>query len=99
MLIKNSTDNLKDKLIWKWTKGAATTQPEFGDPTTTANYALCFYAGATPALLQQSTVPPGNNRWFPIGSKGYSTTTPPARRAASPRSSSRAVAPGRARRW
>ena len=52
VLIKNKADNGKDKLIWKWTKGAATTQTEFGDPTTTANYALCFYAGATPALLQ-----------------------------------------------
>ena len=25
LLIKNKTDDSKDKLVWKWTKGAATT--------------------------------------------------------------------------
>jgi len=69
VLIKNKADNGKDKLIWKWTKGAATTQVEFGDPTTTADYALCFYDG-TGALLQQANVPPGTD-WAPLGTKGY----------------------------
>ena len=71
VLIKNKADNTKDKLIWKWTKGAATTQSEFGDPTTTANYALCFYAGATPTLLQGASVPPAGGKWSTVGTKGY----------------------------
>jgi len=71
VLIKNKVgDDTKDKLIWKWTKGAATTQAEFGDPTTTADYALCFYAGATPTLLQQANVPPGSS-WAALSDKGY----------------------------
>jgi hypothetical protein len=33
----------KDRLQWKWTKGAATTLGELGDPTTSGDYALCLY--------------------------------------------------------
>jgi hypothetical protein len=70
VLIKNSADNSKDKVLWKWSKGADTTQPEFGNPTTTANYALCFYTGPSADLLKQISVPPGS-KWSPIGTKGY----------------------------
>lgn len=45
LLIKDNADNTKDKLIWKWIRGASTTEAEFGDPTTTRNYALCVYDG------------------------------------------------------
>jgi hypothetical protein len=77
VLIKNKADNGKDKLIWKWTKGAATTQAEFGDPTTAANYALCFYAGATPTLLTpQVTVPPAGGKWAALSTKGYKYKDP-----------------------
>jgi hypothetical protein len=54
VLIKNKADNGKDKLIWKWTKGALTTQAEFGDPTTTADYALCFYDGRAPCCSRRT---------------------------------------------
>jgi hypothetical protein len=79
VLIRNKTDNGKDKLIWKWTKGDATTQPEFGDPTTTADYALCFYDG-TGALLQQANVPPGAN-WALLGTRATSTVSSAAAQA------------------
>ena len=42
ILIKNKTDDSKDKLLWKWSKGADTLQSEFGDPTVAAEYALCY---------------------------------------------------------
>ncbi|MBX3024961.1 DUF11 domain-containing protein [bacterium] len=71
VLIKNKADDSRDKLIWKWSKGAATTQTELADPTATAGYALCIYAGATPALLESAQVPPGGGRWSPVGDKGY----------------------------
>jgi hypothetical protein len=29
--------------VWKWTKGTATTKPEFGDATTSDGYTLCMY--------------------------------------------------------
>lgn len=74
VLIKNKADNAKDKLVWKWTRGEATTQTELGDPLTTASYALCFYAGSTPTLIQSADVPPGGGLWSAIGTKGYKYT-------------------------
>ena len=71
LLIKNKSDDTKDKLTWKWIKGAATTVDDLKDPTTTANYALCIYAGSTNALVAQLDVPPSNTKWQPLGSKGF----------------------------
>ena len=37
----------RSRMVWKWSKGTATTKMEFGDPTTTDGYTLCLYdAGA-----------------------------------------------------
>lgn len=44
----------KDRLNWKYVKGAATTLADFGDSTTTTSYVLCVYdsaAAAQPLLL------------------------------------------------
>ncbi|MCK6553164.1 lactonase family protein [Candidatus Binatia bacterium] len=43
--IKNSTDNTKDTITWRWTNGQATTQAELGIPFMTRTYALCVYDG------------------------------------------------------
>lgn len=53
LLIKQK-GGTKDKLVWKWLKGQATSQAEFGDPLTSTDYALCIYAGTTSALLEES---------------------------------------------
>jgi hypothetical protein len=71
LLIKNKADNSKDKLIWKWLKGAATTTAEFADPTATADYALCIYAGTTDTLRAQVHIPPSNTKWKATGTKGF----------------------------
>ena len=76
LLIKNKADNTKDKLVWKWIKGDATTQVQFADPTTTASYALCFYAGATPTLIEGLSVPPAGGKWSAISTKGYKYKDP-----------------------
>jgi hypothetical protein len=76
VLIKNKADNAKDKLIWKWGKGALTTTAEFGDPTTTADYALCFYAGPGADLLQGLGVPANATKWAALGTKGYKYNDP-----------------------
>jgi hypothetical protein len=76
LLIKNKTDNGKDKLIWKWIKGAATTQTEFADPRATAEYALCIYAGTTDALVAQVHIPPSNTKWTALGTKGFKYLDP-----------------------
>lgn len=64
----NTSDDTKDKTIFKWIKGAATTQTEFSDPINTALYAVCVYEAG--ALSYSMVIPPGP-AWTPIGSKGF----------------------------
>jgi len=75
LLIKDKLDDNKDKLVWKWIKGANTLTSELADPTTTANYALCFYSGASQSLIASAEVAPGS-KWTPIGAKGYKYKDP-----------------------
>jgi len=53
----------KDRIVWKWLKGAATDVADFGDPTAATHYAVCLYAGTTPAVLGELTVFPDAARW------------------------------------
>ncbi len=70
-LMLNASDT-KDKLKWKFSGGPALGQGDFGDPTTSATYALCLYDdGALKAELQ---VGPSGTLWIPVGSKGYKYT-------------------------
>lgn len=41
--IDDRTPDAKDRLAWRFAKGAATTRAELGDPTTADDYALCVY--------------------------------------------------------
>jgi hypothetical protein len=75
LLLKNNATDSKDKLTWKWIKGAATTLADLKDPTTTADYALCIYAGTADTLIAQLNVPPGSN-WKALGTKGYKYNDP-----------------------
>lgn len=45
LLIRNKTPDKGDQILWKWTKGAATTKAELGDPLGSDDYALCVYDG------------------------------------------------------
>jgi cysteine-rich repeat protein len=72
MLIKqNASDHGKDKLLWKWIKGAQLSQMDLADPQDTTVYALCVYAGTANALIADAALPPGTSGWSPIGTKGY----------------------------
>ena len=59
LLLKDSPNSNADKLVWKWRKGQATL--DFGDPTTTTDYALCLYdeTSGVPALVMQERIPAG----------------------------------------
>ena len=71
LLLKNDTDDTKDKLIWKWIKGSnATAQTDFGVPTGTTETALCIYAGTTNTLISDPDVA-GGPGWAAISDKGY----------------------------
>lgn len=69
-IVKDKTPDSKDKLIWKWIKGQPTNTADFADPLSTANYALCIYAGSTNALIADLLVPPGAG-WSNISTKGF----------------------------
>jgi cysteine-rich repeat protein len=68
LLLKNdATDDSKDKLTFKWLKGAETTLGELGSPTGTTGYTLCLYAGTAAAAI---AIPSGAD-WKPAGGKGF----------------------------
>jgi hypothetical protein len=61
-IVKNSPSNTKDKVIWKYLKGPATTVADFDDPTGgSPDYTLCVYdeSGDAPSLAFDSTAPGG----------------------------------------
>ncbi len=69
LIVKDKSPDSKDKLIWKWIKGDATTRMDFEDPSSTAKYALCVYENGS--LIASPGVPPGMPAWSLIGSKGF----------------------------
>ncbi len=66
----DASDDGRDKLLWKWLKGAATTVPDFGTPATDTRYSLCLYKGALPLLVAEAALPPGAGRWSAFA-KGF----------------------------
>ena len=43
--LRNRTPDTKDRLDWKWAKGATTNKSDFGNPLVSTGYALCLYDG------------------------------------------------------
>jgi hypothetical protein len=60
---------VNDKLTWKWTKGAATEQNHFADPTAGADYSLCIFANG--AAISAIAIPDSATRWSEVSDKGY----------------------------
>ena len=79
LLLKDLSDDTKDKVLWKWVKGDATLTSEFGNPVMTTTYAFCIYdeTGSVPSLKFSFIVPPGgtcfNGKpcWKATGTKGF----------------------------
>jgi hypothetical protein len=75
LILKNHSDDAKDKLIWKFNKGPALTQNDFGLPTGTTGYALCVYDDG--ALVLQAQVGPSALLWKPVAvTKGWKYQEP-----------------------
>ena len=76
--LKDGTPSTNHKVTFKWTKGAATSFAQLGNPLTTDDYALCvFDMTGTPGLLLKATAPAsgtcaGKACWKQLGS----TTSP-----------------------
>jgi hypothetical protein len=63
LLLRDSvTSDARDRVVWRWMKGAQTQPPEFGDPETSDGYTLCVYdtSGAGPRLLLDAQAPAGD---------------------------------------
>lgn len=76
--IKDKSVDKADGFKWKWQKGSATTLAHYGSPTTDpgTDYAVCVYAGASPALVGHGTLRAG-------GTCGTSTNPKPCWKAVS----------------
>lgn len=48
--IVDDADDRRDRLTWRWSKGAAIASDELGDPTTATGYVLCGSVGSTLAF-------------------------------------------------
>jgi hypothetical protein len=59
--LRRGTTDAKNRLTWKWNKGAVTPRADFGDPTATTGYRLCIYdeSAATPRLAFSAGAPAG----------------------------------------
>jgi len=71
LVAKDNSDDTKDRLVWKWIRGAATTLEEFGDPTATAVYKLCLYTGTPGEFVDEASVPAGGSTWRLAGTTKY----------------------------
>jgi cysteine-rich repeat protein len=69
----NSANDARDRLQWRWLRGDATSQVEFGNPTASADYQLCVFAETSgpPALLIGAEVPASASLWSPVRQLGY----------------------------
>ena len=70
--IKNSSDDGRDKLLWKWIKGQQTAVADLGDPVAGTSYKLCLYAGADEHLISDGEIVllPGTG-WTTAGAQGF----------------------------
>lgn len=70
----------RDRLLWRWIGGGNTTAADFGDPTTSADTALCIYAGTGATLVADANLPAGGLLWRALGARGFKFTDKTASR-------------------
>lgn len=64
----------RNTLAWRWSKGAATTRADLGDPTTTASYVLCVYDASGAPQPRAALAAPGGGQC--AGSACWQSTRP-----------------------
>ena len=74
ILIKDTTPDLVDKVIWKWIRGEAVANADFGDPVAADDYAFCLYDST--GIVMQASIPAGGTCgtkpcWKALNGKGY----------------------------
>ncbi len=79
LVMKNDSAVTRDRMVWLWTKGSATSLAAFGDPTTTTEYEMCLFdeSGPVPMLAMRSVIPAagvckrGKPCWKAFKDKGF----------------------------
>jgi hypothetical protein len=72
LMIKKDADASRDRLIWKWLRGAATDLADLGDPRDATDYALCIYnASSAPGALVASPRAAVGAGWRALGTTGF----------------------------
>jgi bacillolysin len=79
LLVADSAVDQRDRLNWSWSRGAATSLADFGNPLTTTSYAFCIWdgRGGTPELVSATEIPPVTG-WRPVGATGFRYSDPKA---------------------
>jgi hypothetical protein len=80
-LLQIKTTAGKEKLNWKWLKGADTTLGELGDPTDSTEYRLCIFSGTPAELVMEVGVTGGGSCggpdcWKATGTSGVKYKDP-----------------------
>ncbi len=71
LLVRDKTDDRRDKLVWKWTRGEAINVNDLGDPTVDAGYSLCFYDHEQKLMPAATLRIPAGSAWSAAGDRGF----------------------------
>ena len=71
LTVKDAADDDRDKLVWRWHRGAATAAAELGDPRISTGYMLCLYRAGGAALIGSVAIPADAGKWSARGSEAF----------------------------
>lgn len=70
LVLRQGATPARNRLTWKWIRGAALAPSDLPSPMGSAGYALCLYSGAGQALIAAAQLPAGSS-WNALPAKGY----------------------------
>jgi hypothetical protein len=70
--VKDSDDDGRDQIKWKWSKGPAVTQADLGSPDSSTTYTMCIYDndGVQPSIAARVVIAP-STLWLAKDPKGW----------------------------
>lgn len=74
LILRDSSDDSRDRLVWKLKRGPSIPLAALGDPQHSAGVAFCAYDGA--ALVLDLLVPPSPSLWKVLSTKGFKYSDP-----------------------
>jgi hypothetical protein len=90
LVIRDRSPDFADRLTWRWTRGAATTRADFGEPQQATTYQLCVFDGDGNTIARASAPAGGDCGGRPCWratARGFEYRSRAAATGAGPRSS------------